>query len=224
MVPKQNMNETQYFYWSTYRVDREFVKLTNVVINSKMINSKKLDGKYFKSKFSKSIVEDLILNSNKINETSSKDLDKWTELGIVAVLQEQQLAFSQIDLIDIETSKNTGDILILNLKLNKFIEHTFPEINRCCKLNGRKIKYDGIDNVKRINCHMPKKEFIEEYVNKREVVIMKGCQNEWPAKDWTFDNLLDRYGDTASLWVTEWHHSENKTRDSGRIGSNHNYS
>ena len=73
---------------------------------------------------------------------------------------------------------------------------------------------------------MPKKEFIEEYVNKREVIIMKGCQNEWPAKDWTFDNLLERYGDTGteSLWVTEWHHGINKTRDSGRIGSNHSCS
>ena len=81
------------------------------------------------------------------------------------------------------------------------IDHTLPKIDRCCKLNGGEVKYDGIDNIQRIDCNISQKEFLEKYVNKREVVLMKGCQNEWKAKNWTIENLFDRY---QSLKSNPW--------------------
>ena len=47
--------------------------------------------------------------------------------------------------------------------------------------------------MKRIDCHISKDIFTAEYVNQRQAVILKGCQTEWKAKNWTFENLLNRY-------------------------------
>ena len=102
-------------------------------------------------------------------------------------------SFSKIDFADIVSSSDPTDVVILNLNLNQMIHHTFPKIDQCCKLNGGKVKYDGIDNIKRIDCNMSQKEFFEKYINEREPVMMKGCQNEWKAGNWTIGNLLDRY-------------------------------
>ena len=32
-----------------------------------------------------------------------------------------------------------------------------------------------------------------KYVNQREAIMMEGCQTNWKAKNWTIDNLLNRY-------------------------------
>ena len=36
---------------------------------------------------------------------------------------------------------------------------------------------------------------------------MIGCQDQWKAKYWTFDNLMDRY-DNLTLWHTTWTFSD----------------
>ena len=54
------------------------------------------------------------------------------------------------------------------------ITHTFPEIDRCCKLNGRRVQFDGIDQIDRIDCDIPKEEFLENYIRKREPIMMTG--------------------------------------------------
>ena len=84
------------------------------------------------------------------------------------------------------------------------ITHTFPKIDRCCKineLNGRNIEYDGIDNLDRITCDISKTEFIEKYVHKSQPVMMVGCQDSWKAKNWTIDYLLDKYNGSL-IWET----------------------
>ena len=82
--------------------------------------------------------------------------------------------YSKIDFADIIFSNVSDDTIILNLEHKSKIDHTFPIIDQCCKLNGRNITYDGIDNMERINCDMTQKEFTEEYVNKREAIMMAG--------------------------------------------------
>ena len=121
------------------------------------------------------------------------DYDQLRKTNVVAIQPEQNTIFSKIDFADIVPSTNPAETVILNLNQAQMIDHTFPKIDRCCKLNHGKVKYDGIDNIQRIDCNMPQKEFLEKYINKREAVVMKGCQNEWMARNWTIENLLDRY-------------------------------
>ena len=118
------------------------------------------------------------------------DIDK---IGVAAIQPTQEVAYSKIDFADFNHSNDSEDVLIMNLNLNHMIDHTFPKIDRCCRLNGRKIKYDNFDNMERIECNMSQREFTKKFVNKREAVMMKGCQNEWKAKNWTIENLLERY-------------------------------
>ena len=122
------------------------------------------------------------------------DYEQLRKNDVVAAIQPQQnILYSKIDFTDMITSTNPSDIVILNLNLNQMIDHTLPKIDRCCKLNSEEIHYDGNDNIQRIDCNMSQKEFLEKYINKREAVVMKGCQNEWMARNWTIENLLDRY-------------------------------
>ena len=128
------------------------------------------------------------------------DYEQLRKNDVVAAIQPQQnILYSKIDFTDMITSTNPSDIVILNLNLNQMIDHTLPKIDRCCKLNGGEVKYDGIDNIQRIDCNIPKNEFLEKYVNGREAVLMKGCQNEWMARNWTIENLLDRYRESSLL-------------------------
>ena len=147
--------------------------------------------------------------SSRIDYTSTTDqnLRDWTQMNIVAVQPKQKIAYSKIDFADFEPSNDPLDEVIINLHLGSMIFHTFPEIDRCCKLNGTKIKYDGIDNMSRISCDIPINEFIETFVEKREPVTMVGCQDQWKAKYWTFDNLMDRY-DNLTKWHTTWTFSD----------------
>ena len=38
-----NNTDLKYFYWSTYKVNRKFVKLTNVIMNSELMYSQKIN-------------------------------------------------------------------------------------------------------------------------------------------------------------------------------------
>ena len=48
---------------------------------------------------------------------------------------------------------------------------------------------------------MTEANFNELYINQRKPVILKGCQDLWRAKNWTFENLLNRY---ESKWFTQY--------------------
>ncbi len=47
----------------------------------------------------------------------------------------------------------------------------------------------------RISWEINPDDFLENYMNKREPVILLGCQKNWPAQNWTFRNILDRFPD-----------------------------
>ena len=128
-----------------------------------------------------------------------------TELDIVAFQPQLGIAYSRIDFKDFVVTNNSADIMILNLNLKTMINHTFPKIDRCCKLNNKKIEFDGIDNMKRIDCNISKEEFSIKYVNQRESVMMKGCQTNWKAKNWTIENLLNRYNNISINENEQYH-------------------
>ena len=143
------------------------------------------------------------------------DYDELTKINAVAIQPQQKMTYSKIDFADFVPSNYSQDVIILNLKLNHSIYHTFQEIDKCCKLNGKNVEYDGIDNIERIDCKMPRKEFTEKFVNRREAVIMKGCQKDWKAKHWTIENLLNRYysiNNEQNAYLT-WTTSFQKTID-----------
>ena len=159
-----------YFYWSTYKANRNFVKLSNMTISIKY-------GKDYSQHHSGNYL----------------DMKKLTNMGIVAIQPLKSLAYTKIDFSDFIPINNSEECIILNLELTNVIDHTFPKVDRCCQMNGKKIEYDGIDNIKRIDCNISQKYFTDKYVNRREAIMMKGCQTEWKASNWTIENLLDRY-------------------------------
>ena len=146
------------------------------------------------------------------------DYDALTNINVVAIQPRQEITYSKIDFADFVPSNYSQDVIILNLKLNHSIYHTFQEIDKCCKLNGKNVEYDGIDNMEQIDCKMPRKEFTEKFVNRREAVIMKGCQTDWKARNWTIQNLLDRYDSGLKMneSITTWDTGIQKTID-GKI-------
>ena len=86
----------------------------------------------------------------------------------------------------------TGNVLIIRVRNvpNGQIAHTLPKLDRCCKLDetasSEPLHFTGKDGIKRISCDIDKREFLREYVKQRRVVILEGCQEEWPARYWTF--------------------------------------
>ena len=143
--------------------------------------------------------------SYRLHGNGPEDLN-LTELDIVAFQPQLGIAFSKIDFEDFVVSNNSTDVMILNLDLKNKMDHTFPKIDRCCKINNRKIEYDGIDDMKRINCNISKEEFTMKYVNQREAIMMEGCQTNWKAKNWTIENLLNRYNNITVGKNEQYHY------------------
>ena len=182
-MPKSKQNPS-YLYWSFYVVDRDYVKLSKMRINN--------------TKAMKSIQID---HGNVL----ATNIDEMKTFEITATDTASGTAYSVIDFDDFQDSVDDTDIILINLNEVQNIQHTFPTIDRCCKTNGRMIKYDKIDNVQRIHCNISKNEFKRDYTNKRKIVILTGCQEKWKAKNWTFGNILGRY---MSKWPLTWYHSQ----------------
>ena len=148
--------------------------------------------------------------------------------NIAGIQLRQRNVYSSIDFADFVLSNKSGDNLILNLLESQNIFHTYKKIDKCCKFNGGGVEYDGIDNMERIKCNISKTEFTETYVNKREAVIMTGCQDEWKAKSWTIENLLDRFNYVKlnkssisySIWTSEYQQTHKTKRYSAYFRSN----
>jgi hypothetical protein len=104
-------------------------------------------------------------------------------------LEKTQL-FESLDLKDLKPSGDLKDFVAIRIRTKTNIEHTLPKIDRCCKLNGRKVEWDGIDDIPRINCDYLQEEFNSKYVMSREAVMLQGCQTNWKAREWTFNGLL----------------------------------
>ena len=148
------------------------------------------------------------------------DFDK---IGVVAFQPKEVEAYSKIDFSELKQSNYSEDVIIINLNLIHMIDHTFPKIDRCCRRNSRKIEYDNIDNMERIECDMSQREFTRKYVDRREAVMMKGCQNEWKAKNWTIQNILDRYNFIKNdhfKWVTTYQKTIESTYQKEYLSSN----
>ena len=133
------------------------------------------------------------------------DIKVWTENDIVARDVSSGCTFSKIDFDDLESADIKKDGLIINLKLKHKVRHTFLPIDRCCRRNGRKLSYNNFDNIMRIPCNLSANDFLHDYVESREPVILMGCQEGWKAKNWTFGNLLGRY---VSKWPISYYHDE----------------
>ena len=122
--------------------------------------------------------------------------------------------FSRLDFSDLIPSTNKDDSVIIDLTSQNNIHHSFPKIDRCCKFSGREITFDDFDNMQRIKCDISKAHFSREFVRKREVVILQGCQDNWPARNWTLENLLSRYD---SDWYTQLYEGKEKECVSGSL-------
>lgn len=106
----------------------------------------------------------------------------------------QLVDFSKIEFHNTRWNE-TKNILIIRIRDNQNgqILHNHPKLNRCCKLSdddvGRHLSFRGKDEIGRISCGIDKRVFLREYVKKRKAVILEGCQNNWPAKNWTFEGI-----------------------------------
>ena len=114
--------------------------------------------------------------------------------------------YSKIDFSDFKTSNHPNDKIMINLQLKNKISHTFPMIDRCCKPNGKTLKFDGVDNMDRIFCNITKEDFKKDYIDRRKPVILLGCQENWKAKHWSFKGLIDRFEDMK--WPASYYFKE----------------
>ena len=91
---------------------------------------------------------------------------------------------------DLKVSKHNMIIIKLHSLPNNGsdIVHTQPAIDRCCKpsKNKKELVFHGKDEIPRINCNYAKTEFVKNYIRRRRPVILEGCQDSWPARNWTF--------------------------------------
>ena len=146
------------------------------------------------------------------------DMVEWTEKGIVAEDLSSGKIYSKIDFKDLEHvdayKSNSDSGVTLNLIMKDKISHTFPPVDRCCRSDGKGLRFDGIDNMVRIHCNVSSNFFQNEYVNKRKLVILTGCQEGWKSRKWTFGNLLGRY---ISKWPVSYYHNEKEDCYSGNL-------
>ena len=101
-----------------------------------------------------------------------------------------ETAYRLIDFKDIISSPNPRSRVIVKINTIKYkskIKHTLPNVNRCCHIDpSEKVHYDGVDKMRRDNCDISKSNFFDKYVQRREPVILAGCQRTWHARNWTF--------------------------------------
>ena len=107
--------------------------------------------------------------------------------------------FQQIDFANITFHKNeSSNCIVLKIRNTKpkKIYHTRRVVNRCCKKsNHEKASFGDYssfikDSIPRISCDTDKQFFFDNYIKKRVPVMMIGCQEGWPAKQWTFNGMF----------------------------------
>ena len=105
----------------------------------------------------------------------------------------------QIDFANITFHENESTNFIVlkfrNTNAEK-IYHTRKAVNRCCKKSNdenaifQEYSLFIKDSIPRISCDTDKQFFFDNYIQKRVPVMMIGCQEGWPAKQWTFNGMF----------------------------------
>ena len=105
----------------------------------------------------------------------------------------------QIDFANITFHENEStNFIVLKFRNTnaKKIYHSRKAVNRCCKKSNDEnpIFQDYSlfikDSIPRISCDTDKQFFFDNYIQKRVPVMMIGCQEGWPAKQWTFKGMF----------------------------------
>ena len=81
----------------------------------------------------------------------------------------------------------------MKIKDNKkgSVSHSPTLIDRCCKRFMVETNISSInDGIPRAPCNMTKEEFYLQYIRKRKAVILRGCQKNWRARNWTFEGTF----------------------------------
>ena len=81
----------------------------------------------------------------------------------------------------------------MKIKDNKkgSVSHSPTLIDRCCKRFMVEPNISSInDGIPRAPCNMTKEEFYLQYIRKRKAVILRGCQKNWRARNWTFEGTF----------------------------------
>ena len=87
----------------------------------------------------------------------------------------------------------TSSIIVMKIKDNKkgSVSHSPTSIDRCCKRFMVEPNISSIkDGIPRVPCNITKEEFYLQYVRKRKAVILRGCQKNWRARNWTFEGTF----------------------------------
>ena len=83
-------------------------------------------------------------------------------------------------------SDNSNIFIDLNSEVGR-IRHSWPIVDRCCVTPPDDFDVKHFDNVDKIPCSIDPNDFYRDYVEKRKVAILLGCQDEWRAKNWTIE-------------------------------------
>ena len=106
----------------------------------------------------------------------------------------QQIDFANITFYE---NESTNFIVLKFRNTNpKKIYHSRKAVNRCCKKSNdenaifQEYSLFIKDSIPRISCDTDKQFFFDNYIQKRVPVMMIGCQEGWPAKQWTFKGMF----------------------------------
>ena len=111
------------------------------------------------------------------------------------VLDMVSINFSKIKFNN-ENLNQTKSMIAIRIKDNQkgAITNTPISIDRCCKSflvqpNVSNVSFIK-DKIPRASCNMSSEDFLLKHVQKRKVVIVRGCQKKWSARKWTFEGIF----------------------------------
>ena len=94
------------------------------------------------------------------------------------------------------------------------VKDTSKHLDMCCPAHDKDFNVTSFidtvnDTLPRISCNISVDDFVANYIIPRKAVMLTGCIDNWHAtKSWTFQNLLQRYGEEM-LWKTDVSLDEN---------------
>jgi hypothetical protein len=88
-----------------------------------------------------------------------------------------------------EQSFQENSDIFINLQSDK-VQHTWLTVDRCCVPPPENFEIKSFDTIEKISCKIEKEDFFRRYVEMRQPILLDGCEENWPAKNWTIEGIL----------------------------------
>ena len=191
--------------WMTYTPPRDYVTFPGI-----------FEGRKFR-----------VVNQSVGGPTPESECTKDTDcIGIVKTVNDTSAVL--VDFLDLNVFRRSAEAMTLvkirdiSGKRSIIGASAWESIDACCpkhkQTNREEIMQRVNDTMTRISCDISPEKFLNEYVRKREAVILVNCTKDWVAQNqWTFEKLLSEK-DGKLRWRSKFesklrHHKKFKNND-----------